>query len=100
MSNKGFATSKAKPVILDLSLPTLAATRVLVQDFSVAAMGFVNVVVVKAFGSPKLIGTDAFIHLDPVAGQATVVAVAGSSRIFHSTYLRATIQLFFEFNYS
>ncbi len=68
MSNKGFATRKAKTVILDLALPTFAATRVLVQDFSVAAMGFVNVVVVKAFGSPKLIGTEAFIHEDAVTG--------------------------------
>jgi len=48
MSNKGFATSEAKPVILDLALSTFTATRVLVQYFSVAAMGFVNVVVVKA----------------------------------------------------
>lgn len=76
MSNKGLATSKAKPVILDLSLPTFAATRVLIQDFSVAAMGFVNVVVVKAFASKILIGTDTFIHEDAVAGEGTVVAVA------------------------
>jgi len=48
VSNKSFATSKAKPVILDLALPTFAATWVLIQDFCVAAVGLVNVVVVKA----------------------------------------------------
>jgi len=68
VSNNSFATSKAKSVILDFALPTFAATRVLVQDFSVAAVGFVNVVVVKAFGSPEFIGTDTFIHEDAVTG--------------------------------
>jgi hypothetical protein len=76
MSNNSLATSKAKTVILDLTLSTLTATRVLIQDFSVAAVGFVNVVVVKAFGSPELIGTDTFIHEDTVTGKSAVFAVA------------------------
>jgi len=88
MSGKGLATSKAKPVILDLALPTLTATRVLIQDFSVAAVGFVNVVVVDSALAPKFVGPDTFIHEDAVTGEGAIFAVAlGGFFVVHAGFV-------------
>ena len=88
MSNNSLTTSKAKPVILDPALPAAFAHGITVQDFSLTAVGFVNVVVVNSALPPKFVGPDTFIHEDAVAGEGAIVAVAfGGFFVVHARFV-------------